>query len=265
MIIRDTIDQSLTSLNYAHFENGYGHPTYVATLQQVQYGVLVFDGSSTTARGLTFKDTNTSNVLAIDFASPTITDSEFELGIDGQGYDAAAVRAYGAGAGILSTFKLSTSVFTGNDADCGNQGGGRAVIYIEDSYVDMDDLEIKENAYGVLLKQSSGSLTNSDVTVKCNAIDTNSLKTTGTINHLLTVNDNIITTEEGAGITAYDGANVYAEGNTISGAAEGSGVGIRSSTVELHDNVIGPIGGWNGLWIYGTSDVVAETERLLFE
>tara|TARA_X000001036_G_scaffold169291_1_gene160226 strand:- start:38492 stop:42898 length:4407 start_codon:yes stop_codon:yes gene_type:complete len=262
MIIRDTIDQSLTSLNYAHFENGYGHPTYVATLQQVQYGVLVFDGSSTTARGLTFKDTNTSNVLAIDFASPTITDSEFELGIDGQGYDAAAVRAYGAGAGILSTFKLSTSVFTGNDADCGNQGGGRAVIYIEDSYVDMDDLEIKENAYGVLLKQSSGSLTNSDVTVKCNAIDTNSLKTTGTINHLLTVNDNIITTEEGAGITAYDGANVYAEGNTISGAAEGSGVGIRSSTVELHDNVIGPIGGWNGLWIYGTSDVVAENNTI---
>lgn len=262
MIIRDTIDQSLTSINYAHFENGYGYPTYVSSLQQVQYGVLVFEGSSTTARGLSFKDTNTSNVLAIDFASPTLTESEFSLGVDGQGYDAAAVRAYGAGAGILSTFKVEKSLFTGNDADCGQQGGGRAVIFIEDSYIDMDDLEIKDNSYGVLMKQSSGSLTGSEITVKCNAIDTNSLKTTGTIDHLLTVNNNIITTEEGAGITAYDGANVYAESNTITGASEGSGVGIRSSTVELHGNTIGPIGGWNGLWIYGTSDVVAENNTI---
>jgi len=262
LIIRDTIDQAVTSINYAHFENAYGYPIYVASLQSVQYGAIVFDGSSTTARGLTFTDINTSNVIAVDFASPLLTDSTFELGVDGQGYDAAAVRAYDAGAGILSTFEVKNSVFTGNDADCGQQGGGRAVIYIENSYIDMDNLDIKDNSYGVLMKSSSGTLTNSKLEVKCNAVDTNSLKTTGIIEHTLEVNNNDITTEEGAGITAYDGAKVYAEGNTISGASDGSGVGIRSSVVELHNNNIGPIGGWNGIWIYGTSDVIAENNTI---
>ena len=262
VIIRDTIDQSITSINYAHFENAYGYPIYVASLQSVQYGALVFDGSSTTARGMTFTDINTSNVIAVDFASPLLTDSTFELGVDGQGYDAAAVRAYDAGAGILSTFEVKNSAFTGNDADCGQQGGGRAVIYIENSYIDMDNLDIKDNAYGVLMKSSSGTLTNSKIEVKCNAVDTNSLKTTGIIEHTLEVNNNDITTEEGAGITAYDGAKVYAEGNSIGGASDGSGVGIRSSVVELHNNNIGPIGGWNGIWIYGTSDVIAENNTI---
>ena len=262
MVIRNTIDQSITSINFAHFENAYGYPIYVSTLQAVQYGALVFDGSSTTARGLSFTDINTSNVIAIDFASPTLVDSTFELGIDGRGYDAAAVRAYGAGAGILSTFEVKNSEFTGNDADCGQQGGGRAVVFIEDSYIDMDYLDITQNSYGILMKSSSGSLTNSNIDVKCNAIDTNSLKTTGNIEHTLVVSDNTITTAEGAGLTAYDGAKVFAERNTISGASEGSGVGIRSSTVELHRNTIGPVGGWNGLWIYGTSDVVAENNTI---
>ena len=58
LIIRDTIDQSITSINFAHFENAYGYPIYVASLQAVQYGALVFDGSTTTARGLTFTDIN---------------------------------------------------------------------------------------------------------------------------------------------------------------------------------------------------------------
>ena len=262
LIIRNTIDQSITSINFAHFENAYGYPIYVASLQAVQYGAIVFDGSSTTARGLSFKDINTSNVIAVDFASPLLTDSAFELGVDGQGYDAAAVRAYGAGAGILSTFEVKNSEFTGADADCGQQGGGRAVIYIEDSYVDMDNLDIKQNSYGILMKQSSGSFTNSQIDVKCNAIDTNSLKTTGDIEHTLEILNNDIVTVEGAGLTAYDGAKVYAEGNTISGASEGSGVGIRSSNVELHRNTIGPVGGWNGIWIYGTSDVVAENNTI---
>ena len=262
MIIRDTIDQSITSINFAHFENAYGIPIYVASQQSLQYGALVFDGSTTTGNGLSFTSINTSNVLAVDYAAPLLTDSTFELGVDGQGYDAAAVRAYDAGAGILSTFEVKNSEFTGNDADCGQQGGGRAVIYIENSYIDMDNLDIKDNSYGILMKSSSGTLTNSQIDVKCNAVDTNSLKKTGNIEHTLEINDNTITTEEGAGITAYDGAKVYAEGNTISGASEGSGVGIRGSVVELHRNTIGPIGGWNGLWIYGTSDVIAENNTI---
>jgi hypothetical protein len=265
MIIRKTIDQSSTAtgISYAEFENGYGYPIYVSTLQQVQYGVLVFDGSSTTATGLSFTNINTSNVLAIDFAAPTLADSEFTLGVDGNGYDAAAVRAYGAGAGILATVNVRNSEFTGNpEPDCSQQGGGRTVIFIEESYINIDNIEVKDNSQGVFLKGTSGWLTNSTINVKCNAIDTNSHKETGNIKHTLNIYDNVITTAEGAGITAYDGAIVDARNNVISGATESSGFGIRSSTVQIHNNIIGPIGGWNGLWIYGTSDVVAENNTI---
>ena len=263
MIIRSTIDQAITSINYAHFENAYGVPFDTNQVSGKQYGVLVFDGSSTTATGLTFTDINTSNIIALDLASPLIKDSTFSLGIDGNGYDAAAVRAYGAGAGILGTMRIQNSDFTGNaDADCGQQGGGRSLIYVESSYIDLSNLDIKDNAYGLFLKESSGSLTDSTINVKCSGIDTNSHKVTGTINHTLIINDNTITTADGSGITAYDGAIVEANRNTISGAAEGSGFGIRSSTVSANNNVIGPIGGWNGLWIYGTSDVSAENNTI---
>ena len=265
LIIRKTIDQSSTAtgINYAHFENAYGYPIYVATLQQVQYGVLVFDGSSTTATGLSFEAINTSNILAIDFAAPTITDSTFTLGVDGNGYDAAALRAYGAGAGILATVNVRNSAFTGDtEPDCSSQGGGRVVIFMEESYINIDNINVNENSQGVFLKGTSGWLTNSTINVKCNAIDTNSHKETGNIKHTLHIEDNTITTAEGAGITAYDGAIVEARNNVISGASESSGFGIRSSTVHIHNNVIGPIGGWNGLWIYGTSDVVAENNTI---
>ena len=263
MIIRSTINQALTSLNYAHFENAYGYPMYVQSLSSVQYGALVFDGSSTTATGLSFQDINTSNVLAVDFAAPTLKDSTFTLGIDGREYDAAAVRAYGAGAGILATFQIENSVFTGTvEPDCGTDDGGRSVIYVEDSYIGLDNLEIKDNTYGLFLKGSSGYLSNSTVTTKCNAIDTNSHKETGDIQHTLYIDNTVITTGEGAGLTAYAGAIVHVTDVVISGAAEGSGIGVSSSSLEIHRSTIGPIGGWNGLWIYGTSDVVAENNTI---
>ena len=77
------------------------------------------------------------------------------------------------------------------------------------------------------------------------------------------ISDNTITPTDGAGITAYDGAIVVAKRNTISGAAQGSGFAIRSSFVTANHNIVGPIGGWNGLWIYGESDVSAENNRIL--
>ena len=241
VIIRSTINQASTGMSYVSFNNAYGYPIYVQTLQAVQYGTLVFDGSSANMDNLAFSNINTSNVIALDFAAPTIRDSTFTLGDDGRGYDAAAVRAYEAGAGILSALTITGSTFTGNtQAQCGNQGGGRVLIYAEASYVTMDNLDIKDNAYGVFFKGSSGSLGNSTFDVLCNAIDTNSYKTTGNFAHTLYVDNNIITTGEGAGITAYDGAIVSATSNTISGASGGSGFGIRDSTVMAHRNTIGP-------------------------
>ena len=37
---------------------------------------------------------------------------------------------------------------------------------------------------------------------------------------------------------------------------------IRSSYVEIYNNDIGPIEGYNGLWIYGSSDVIAENNTI---
>ena len=263
VIIRSTINQASTGFSYVSFNNAYGFPIYVQTLQSVQYGALIFEGSSTNADNLAFTNINTSNVIALDFAAPTIRDSTFTIGDDGRGYDAAAIRAYEAGAGILSALTITGSTFTGNtEAQCGNQGGGRVLIYAESSYVSMDNLEIKDNAYGLFFKGSSGSLGNTTIDVLCNAIDTNSYKTTGDFAHTLYLDNNIITTGEGAGITAYDGAIVTATRNTISGATDSSGFGIRDSTVMAHDNIVGPIGGYNGFWVYGQSEVEIENNTI---
>ena len=204
-------------MSHVSFNNAYGFPIYVQTLQAVQYGALVFDGSSAMLDNLAF-NINTSNVIALGlFAAPTIRDSTFTLGDDGRGYDAAAVRAY-EGAGILSSLTITGSTFTGNtQAQCGQQGGGRVLIYAESSYISMDNLDIKDNAYGAFFKGSSGSFGNSSINVLCNAIDTNSYKTTGDFAHTLYLDNNVITTGEGAGITAYDGAIVVATSSTISG------------------------------------------------
>ena len=263
MIIRNTIDEAITSLNYVHFEKAYGFPIYSANAQKYLFGALIYDGASADANGLSFSDINTSNVIALNAASPVISNSEFTLGIDEQSYRAASIQAYGAGLGILSTMEVRDSTFTGDtEAQCGNQGGGFSVIYTEDSYIRMDRLDISDNAYGVFMRGTSGWLTNSTVDTLCNAVDTNSFKQTGDIQHMLYIDNNEITTGEGAGITAYDGARVSATGNTISGASSGSGFGIRSSYVEIYNNDIGPIEGYNGLWIYGSSDVIAENNTI---
>ena len=263
VIIRDTINQASTGMSHVSFNNAYGFPIYVQTLQAVQYGALVFDGSSAMLDNLAFSNINTSNVIALDFAAPTIRDSTFTLGDDGRGYDAAAVRAYEAGAGILSSLTITGSTFTGNtQAQCGQQGGGRVLIYAESSYISMDNLDIKDNAYGAFFKGSSGSFGNSSINVLCNAIDTNSYKTTGDFAHTLYLDNNVITTGEGAGITAYDGAIVVATSNTISGASAGSGFGIRDSTVSAHRNTVGPIEGYNGFWVYGQSEVEIQNNTI---
>ncbi len=262
IVIRSTINQASTGMSFVSFNNAYGHPTYVQSLQNIQYGTLIFEGSSTNLDNLAFSNINTSNIIALDFAAPTIRDSTFTLGDDGRGYDASAVRAYDAGAGILSTLTITGSTFTGDtEAQCG-QGGGIGLIYAESSYVTLDNLELKENGYGVFLKQSSGSFGNSTIDTKCNAIDTNAYKATGNFAHTLYLDNNVITTEEGAGITAYDGAIVTATSNTISGASGGSGFGIRDSTVSAHGNTVGPIEGFNGFWVYGESEVEIENNTI---
>ena len=263
MIIRNTIDESKTGLNFVEFENAFGYEYiyYVGNNPQAKYAALVFDGPRTNANGLIFTNTNASNIFLTNLANPTITDSTFTLGVDGYTLPPQytyAVDAYGAGAGISDPMIISGSSFTGDaGATCGNNPSGINMINVENSYISLDTISISDNGFGVFLKQSSGEIINSVIDINCAAVNTNGFKQTGSIKHTLTINDNTLTTAEGAGITAFDQAIVSASRNTISGAEDGSGVAIRSSIAELYDNNIGPIGGYNGIWIYGSSDVIA--------
>ena len=257
-----TIDQSLTRLNHVTLDGAFGIPVDIDGQGKFKYGALIFDGASVQTSNLNFKDINTTNVLVFSGAAPKIDSSTFSVGVDENEYHGAAIQAYGAGAGLV-TMDITNSAFTGAETDCGSQGGGRSAIYLENSFVNMDTISITQNSYGAFLRSSSGWLTNSNIATKCNAIDTNSHLVTNEYRHTFVISDNTITPTEGAGITAYDGAIVLAERNTISGASEGSGFGIRSSEVVINNNVIGPIEGWNGLWIYGESDVSAENNTIL--
>ena len=260
--LASTIDQSLTKLNHVTLDGAYGIPVDIDGQGSIKYGAMIFDGASLSVTNPTFKDVNTTNVLAINGASPTLDGGTFVVGIDGQGYHGAAIQAYGAGAGLV-VMQILNSAFTGEETDCGSQGGGRSAIYLQNSFVRMDTISVTQNSYGAFLRSSSGFLTNSTISSKCNAIDTNSHLLTNGQTHTFVISDNTISPVEGAGITAYDGAIVVAERNTISGSSEGSGFGIRSSMVTINNNIIGPIGGWNGLWIYGESDVSAENNTIM--
>ena len=261
MIIRNTIDEAKTGLNFVEFENAFGYEYIYLTggNPNAKYAALVFDGAKTNANGLTFQTTNGSNIFLTNLANPSITNSAFSLGLDGYSLGfRSAIDALGAGAGISDPMRITTSTFTGDaEGSCGNSGSGIQMIYADNSYIALDDVTISDNGYGVFFKQSSGEITNSNININCAAVNTNGFKQTGSIKHTLTINDNTLTTAEGAGITAYDQARISASRNTISGAEQGSGIAIRSSTANLYDNTIGPIGGFNGLWIYGTSEVVA--------
>ena len=144
--------------------------------------------------------------------------------------------------------RISSSSFTGDaGGTCGNSPSGINMIDVINSYISLDTISITDNGFGVIFKESSGQIINSNINVNCAAVNTNGFKQTGSIKHTLTINDNTLTTGEAAGITAFDQARISASRNTISGAEDGSGIAIRSSTAELYDNNIGPIGGYLSL------------------
>ena len=90
-----TIDKSLTRLNHVTLDGAYGIPVDIDGQGSIKYGAMIFDGASLSVTNPTFKDINTTNVLAINGASPTFDDETFEVGIDEEGYHGAAIQAYG--------------------------------------------------------------------------------------------------------------------------------------------------------------------------
>ena len=62
-----TIDQSLTRLNHVTLDGAYGIPVDIDGQGSIKYGAMVFDGASLNVTNPTFKDINTTNVLAIQW------------------------------------------------------------------------------------------------------------------------------------------------------------------------------------------------------
>jgi len=262
VLMRSSIDLSETGLRYVTFDSAWGIPQYVSAVGEFRYGALVLDGASPTLTELSFNQINTSSVLTTNLAQPTFNGGEFVVGTDeSRSIVGAALQIYSSGSSV-SPFALSDISLTGTDNGCGNRDGGRHTIWAEDSFIEIDNADISSGDFGIGLWTSAGSVTNTLINVNCNGIDLNGKKAVGGTSFDFQISDNEITTAEGAGIFASAGALVTLTDNDISGAASGSGIAVYNSEAHIHENEIGPIGGYFGLWLGGSYDVIAENNSI---
>jgi len=257
ILMRNTIDIGNTKLNHVSITNAYGIPRWVADISEVRYGALVLEGASPTLTGLRFTGVNTTSLLVLDLASPPINGGEFSVGDDETSLVGSAIQAYGAGS-ALNPLTITSGVFTGTAAGCDENDDGRHVLWAEESFVDIRNSVIASGDYGMRFDDSAGYVGSSTITTTCNGIDVNDKRTVGMTDYKLTVEGNSITTDERSPLTAFNRAWVDFNNNIIDGASDGSGIQISNSIVTISGGTIGPIGGWNGIWSIGESDVRVE-------
>ena len=258
MLIRSSIDLSETGFRHITFDDAWGIPYYIDSINRWRYGAMVIDGASPTLNQIRFTNINTSSVLTTNLAQPIFEGGTYVAGNDGKsGVGGSAVQIYGSGTQI-SPLVMNSPFFIGTDNGCGNNDGGRPTLWAEGTFIEINDATVNTGDYGFSLTSSSGLITNSDINVNCNGVDINGIKAIQGVEFTIEVGNNEITTDTGSGITVYDGANVELHNNEISGVGERSGITVQSSKAYIHNNEIGPIGGWNGLWLTGSFDVIAE-------
>ncbi len=257
ILIRNTVDVGYTKLNHVSLVNAYGIPSWVTDISEVRYGALVLDGASPTLSGLKFEGVNTTSLLLLDLASPDIVGGEFVTGDDASSLVGSAIQAYGAGS-ALNPLNLYSPVFTGTGNGCNDGDDGRHVLWAEKSFVYVDHAVIASGDYGMRFDDSSGIVKSATIDTDCNGIDVNNKRTVGGVDYKLVVEDNDISTGEKAPLTAFNRAWVDFIDNRIDGASGSSGVQISDSVVTISGGSIGPIGGWNGIWSIGESDVIVE-------
>jgi hypothetical protein len=262
VLMRSSIDLSETGLRYVTFDGAWGIPQYVSAVGEFRYGALVLDGASPTLTELSFNQINTSSVLTTNLAQPSFNGGDFVVGTDAsKSIVGAALQIYSSGSSI-NPFTLSDISLTGTDNGCGNRDGGRHTIWAEDSFIEIDNADITSGDFGIGLWTSAGSVTNTQINVNCNGIDLNGKKAVGGTSFSFDISDNEIATADGAGVFASAGALIYLRDNDIGGAASGSGVSVYNSEAHIHGNEIGPIGGYFGLWLGGSYDVIAENNSI---
>jgi hypothetical protein len=258
ILIRNTVDIGYTKFNHVSITNAYGIPTYVTDIQEVRYGALVLDGASPTLTGLKFEGVNTTSLLILDLASPEILGGEFVTGDDESSLVGSAIQAYGAGS-ALNPLKVSAPVFTGTDKGCGEQDGGRHVLWAEKSFVEVTHATIASGDFGMRFDDSAGEIKHGQIETSCNGIDVNNRKTVNNVDYKLIVENNDVVTDERSPLTAFNRAWVDFNNNRAEGASGSSGMQISDSTVSITGGTIGPIGGWNGIWSIGESDVTVDS------
>ncbi len=263
ILLRSTVDIGATKLNHVSITNAYGMPRWVAEISEVRYGAVVAEGASPTMTALKFEGINTTSLLILDLARPDIVGGEFTVGDDETSLIGSAIQAYGAGS-ALQPLSIIAPVFSGSDKGCGSNDDGRHVLWVEESFVEIKNAVIANGDYGIRLDTSAGFVNSSTINTVCNGIDVNNKKTAGNnVAYKLEVANNKITTDEKSPLTAFNFAWVDFNNNVIDGASDGSGVQISKSQVNINGGSIGPIGGWNGVWSIGESDV--RVENVTFE
>lgn len=262
VILRDSMDLSQSGMRNIEFNGAWGIPFFVQLESEYRYGALIIDGASPTLRGMKFNDINTTSVLATNLAQPTFIGGEYVAGNDERsGVTGQAVQVYGGGTPI-SPMIFEGASFQSTNKGCGNRDGGRSAIWASQTFIRIDDSEVTGGDFGFSIRNSAGKITNSSLTVNCNGIDVNSLKAVGETDYNVEIAYNTISTAEKTPITVYAGADVDIHDNVLQGAGDGSGIAVYSAKAAIHNNAIGPIGGWNGLWLLGSYDVIAENNTI---
>ena len=262
ILLKDSIDVGQTRFNHVSIINAYGIPDKVASVNNdFRSAALILDGASPTLEAMKFQGVNTSSVLVHNLATPTFVGGEFVNGDDEGEIAGNGVQIYGAGTTFTPT-TMSSPVFTGGSKGCGQQDGGRHVLWAQESFISIQNAVVGSGDFGFRSESSSGTISSATIAVTCNAIDVNGAKVVGSQKRTLTVTTSDLNPEEGAGFTVADGAKVVLSNSKIEGSSGGSGVFVKSSEAHIHDNVIGPIGGWNGIWQFGSFDTIIERNTI---
>jgi hypothetical protein len=261
VLIRNTIDLSQTGLRHIVIDGAWGIPYYIPTVYQWRYGAMVIDGASPVLTEIEFTDINTTSLLTTNLAQPRLIGGEYTVGNDDESnVGGSAVQIYGSGTPVTPLIFESPTLI-GTNVGCSRQAPSRPVIWAEDTFIEINGAT-STGDYGISMQHSSGIISNSEFNVNCNGIDINSRKSVSNVDYSIEIIANEITTGDGAPITVFQGGLANIVGNDLEGAAESSGIAIESSNVRISNNDIGPVGGWNGLWLLGSFDVIAENNTI---
>jgi len=261
VVILSTVDLSQTAMRHVNFDGPWGVPHYISAVSEFRYAALVLDGASPTLTELTFSEVNTSSVLTTDLAQPTFDGGTFVVGNDNsRSVVGSAIQVYSSGS-LVQPFVISDIELSGTNNGCQPNAGGRPTIWAEKSFIEIENAQITTGDFGIALWSSAGSVTNSVIEVNCNGLDINGAKSVGSATFEVEVSSNEITSGT-SGITVYNGGLATITSNDIEVLQEGSGISVQSSNADIQNNEIGPVAGWNGLYLTGSFDVIAENNTI---